>query len=112
MASSKEFVEHIVERVQDAGVVTFRKMFGEYGIYCNGKMFALVCDNQFLIKITEAGRKLCPGLEEVSPYEGAKPCFLIEDFDNRELLTRMVLDTCNELPEPKSKTRRKISGKI
>ena len=62
MASKIEFVEFIAEQLRQAGTITYRKMFGEYGVYCNGKIFAVICDNQLFIKITEAGRKVCPGL--------------------------------------------------
>lgn len=75
MASRVEFVEYAAEQLKEAGTITYRKMFGEYGIYCDGKFFALICDNQLFIKMTAAGRTACPGLEEVSPYKGAKPYF-------------------------------------
>ncbi|BAL01618.1 hypothetical protein OBV_44190 [Oscillibacter valericigenes Sjm18-20] len=81
-------------------------MFGEYGFYCNRKIFALVCDNQLFVKITDAGRKLCPKLAEVPPYAGAKNYFLIEDVDNRDALAALVIATCKELPEPKPKNRK------
>lgn len=107
MASSKEFVEYVVEQLQDAGEIIYKKMFGEYGIYCNGKIFALICDDQFFVKITDAGKHLCEDAEEVPPYEGSKPYFLIENVDNREFLAELVKATCRELPEPKSKKPRK-----
>lgn len=106
MASKREFAEFIVDQLRDAGSITCKKMFGEYGIYCDGKFFAAVCDDQFFVKITDAGRKLCPGLPEAPPYEGAKNYFLVEDVDDRELLTRLAAATCRELPEPKPKKRR------
>lgn len=64
MASKIEFVEFIAEQLGHAGTITYRKMFGEYGIYCNGKIFGVICDDQLYIKITEAGRKICPKLQE------------------------------------------------
>lgn len=106
MASSKEFVEYIADQLTDAGEITYRKMFGEYGIYCGGKIFALVCDDQFFVKITNAGREICPDLEEASPYEGAKPYFRVEEIDDREKLTTLVVETCRELPEPKPKKKK------
>ena len=71
MASSKEFVKYIADQLSGAGEITYRKMFGEYGMYCNGKIFALICDDQLFVKITEAGRNFWPELEEAPPYEGA-----------------------------------------
>lgn len=106
MASSKEFVEYIVDQLADAGGITYRKMFGEYGIYCDGKIFALVCDDRFYVKITNAGRKICPGLEEVPPYDGAKPYFLVEEIDDREKLAELAAETCKELPVPKPKKKK------
>ena len=65
MASSLEFVRYAAEQMGAAGEITYKKMFGEYGIYCNGKIVGLICENQLFIKITEAGRRLCPDYEEV-----------------------------------------------
>jgi TfoX/Sxy family transcriptional regulator of competence genes len=108
MASKPEFVQYITEQLHDAGCVTYRKMFGEYGMYCNGKIFALICENQLFIKITDAGRRLCPELREAAPYEGAKNYFLVEDVDNRDALVSLVTVTCTVLPEPKPKKRRRL----
>ena len=60
MASKVEFVEFVVDQLQEAGTITYKKMFGEYGLYCNGKIFSLICDDQFFVKITKAGRETCP----------------------------------------------------
>lgn len=108
MASSLEFVQYAAEQLSDAGEIHYKKMFGEYGIYCNGKYFAMVCDDQLLIKITEEGREVWPGLDEVPPYENAKPAFLIEDVENREMLTRLATATCKALPIPKPKKPKEI----
>lgn len=107
MASKPEFVEFVADHLRNAGVITHRKMFGEYGLYCDGKIFALICNDQLFIKITAAGRKLCPDLQEAPPYQNAKNYFIIEDVENQELLTRLVIATCAELPVPKPKKRRK-----
>lgn len=107
MASKPEFVEYIADQLSGAGQITYRKMFGEYGIYCDGKIFALICEDELFIKITEAGKRLEPELAQKPPYEGAKPYFLIEDTDNREWLTQFVSETCRELPAPKPKKGKK-----
>lgn len=107
MASKLEFVQYIADQLQGAGLITFRKMFGEYGIYCDGKMFAVVCDDQLFVKCTEKGRQLAPDLKEVPPYEGAKPYFLIEDVDDREFLAELTAVTWQELPYPKPKKPKK-----
>ncbi len=102
-----EFVEYAAEQLSGAGEITCRKMFGEYGLYCNGKFFGLICDNQLFVKITEAGRSILPGLREASPYEGAKPHFLIEQLEGRERLAQFVIQTCAELPMPKPRKKKK-----
>ena len=113
MASNPELIQYLCEQLTGAGTITSRKMFGEYGLYCDGKIFALICGDQFYVKITEAGRKLCPNLEEAPPYEGAKNYLLVDNTEDRELLTRLVTATCRQLPEPKPKKPRKkpSSGK-
>lgn len=106
MASKTEFVEYAVEQMKEAGNITYRKMFGEYGVYCDGKIFGVICDDQLFIKITEAGRKVCPDLTSASPYEGAKPHFLVEELDDRERMGRLIRETVKELPEPKKKKKK------
>ncbi|MCI8332221.1 MAG: TfoX/Sxy family protein [Clostridiales bacterium] len=105
MASNLDFVAFVADQLSDAGQITYRKMFGEYGLYCDGKIIALVCDNQLFVKITEAGRRVWPDLTEAPPYEGAKNYFLVEDVENREKLTQFVKAAWAELPEPKPKKR-------
>jgi TfoX/Sxy family transcriptional regulator of competence genes len=83
-------------------------MFGEYAIYCDGKVVALVCDNQLFVKPTAAGRALLGAVTEASPYEGAKPHFLVaEQLDDPSLMSQLVRITAAELPAPKPKPRRK-----
>jgi TfoX/Sxy family transcriptional regulator of competence genes len=106
VASKIEFVKFIVDQLCNAGEITYRKMFGEYGVYCDGKIFALICDDQLFVKITKAGRKRYPHLPEAPPYEGGKNYFFIEDVDNREMLTELTMVTCEELPKPKPKKKK------
>ena len=107
MASKAEFVKYVADQLAGAGTVTYRKMFGEYGMYLDGKIFALICNDQLYIKITEAGRRLMPELETAPPYEGAKDYFLFEEIDNKELLNEFVRATWEELPVPKPKKAKK-----
>lgn len=107
MASDKEFVEYIVDQIENAGEIKFRHMFGEYGVYCNGKIFGLICDNKLFIKPTESGRKFIGNVVEAPPYPGAKNSFLIgEKIDDREWLSDLVRVTVPELPEPKPKKKK------
>ena len=108
MASDQDFVEFIVDQLENAGDITSRKMFGEYAIYCDGKVTALVCDNQLFVKPTEAGRSFIGEVVEAPPYQGAKMSFLIEDgFEDRDWISDLVRITAKELPEPKPKKKKK-----
>ena len=106
MASNPDFVQYIADQCAEAGEIVTRKMFGDYGIYCNGKIFGLICDNRFYLKPTDAGKALLRKLELRPAYEGAKDYFYIEDVDDHEYLVRLVRATCKALPEPKPKRKR------
>lgn len=106
MASSKEFVEFVCEQLSDAGTITYKNMFGEFGVYCNGQYFAAICNDQFFVKMTKEGETFLGTYETGYPYEGAKPCFLITDLDNREMLAKLVTITCHALPIKKPKKKR------
>lgn len=107
MASSEDFVTYVCGQLAGAGQIRARKMFGEYGVYCDGVFFALICDNQFFIKITEAGRKFWGPCEEKPPYPGAKNYFLADDLENAPRLADWVRVTCSELAAPRVKKQRK-----
>lgn len=108
MASEQNFVDFITEQIQKVGTITAKKMFGEFGIYCDGKLFGLICDNKLFIKPTKVGREFIGNPKELSPYEGAKPSFLIEDkVEDSEWLSNLVRMTINELPAPKPKNKKK-----
>ena len=106
MASNTDLVQYVVDQCADAGEITARKMFVDYGIYCHGKILGLICDNRLYIKPTEAGRRL-PHKEDLrAPYDGAKDYFYIAAHDYRQYLASLVKATCNELPAPKPKKRK------
>lgn len=112
MASSKEFVEYAAEQLRDAGNISYRKMFGEYGWYCDGKFMGVICDDQLFVKVTPETKKAFPDIPKAPPYEGAKEYFLMEDIDNRELLTKLAKATWEALPEPKPKRERRKNGGV
>ena len=86
-------------------------MFGEWGVFSNGKIFALICNSKLYIKPTEAGRAFIENPVEAPPYEGAKPSFLIEDkLEDREWLSHLVRISLEELPEPKPR-KKKVKNK-
>lgn len=109
MKSDRSFVDYIVEQAQDAGRVLARAMFGGYTLYCDGKPVGLICDDQLFIKPTDAGEQFVgPHVEKAPPYQGARPCFLIEEnIDDREWITDLVTLTCKALPERKPKGRKR-----
>lgn len=100
-------MEYITDQIQNAGKITYIKMFGEYGLYSDGKIFALVCDNRLYIKPTEGGRRFIKDVVEAPPYPGAKPKFMIgEKLEDRDWLSELVRITVRELPEPKPKKKK------
>ena len=107
MASSIDFVQFITDQCSGAGEITAKKMFGDYGLYCYGKIFGLICDDRFYVKPTEEGRALLRQLELRPPYEGAKDYFYSADVDDRDYLSQLVRTTCEVLPDPKPKKKKK-----
>ena len=107
MASSESFVKYIADQCSLAGEIITKKMFGDYGIYCDGKIFGLICDDCFYLKPTDVVKPLLRTIEMRPPYEGAKDYFLIADVDDRDYLSMLVRETCKVLPEPKPKKRKK-----
>ena len=107
MSSDLEFVEYVCDQISEAGRIRSRKMFGEFAIYCDDKVVALVCDDRLFVKPTPGGRTFIGEMVESPPYPGAKPHFLIEDrIDDREWLTQLVRLTACELPAPKPRRPR------
>lgn len=108
MASDKKFLDFIVDQLENVGQISFKQMFGEYAVYSDGKIFALVCDNRLFIKPTNGGRAFIKDVVEAPPYAGAKPSFLIGDkIDDRDWLSELARITLTELPEPKPKKPKK-----
>ena len=105
MASQSDFVQYIAEQCSGAGTITVRKMFGDYAVYCNGKIFGHICDDCFFVKPTEAVRPLLRTIDLRPPYDGAKDYFYIADVDDRDYLSLLVSETCKALPEPKQKKK-------
>ena len=105
MASNTDFVQYIADQCSGAGEITVKKMFGDYGIYCEGKIFGLICDDCFYLKPTEAVRPLLRVIDMRPPYDGAKDYFYIADVDDCDYLSHIVRETCKVLPEPKPKKK-------
>ena len=107
MASHPDFVNFIAEQLREAGAIHSRKMFGEYGLYCDNVFFAVICDDQFFVKITPQGEAAFPDLPKAPPHEGAKDSFLVEDVEDRERMTELVRITCEALKSRHQKKGRK-----
>lgn len=110
MASGQSTVDFILEQIADAGEVSARKMFGEYGLYCDGRVVGLICDDTLFVKPTVAGDAFAPGVERAPPYPGAKPYLMIDAdrLEDADWLADLVRRTTAELPLPKPKPKSKV----
>ena len=95
MATSKEYKDFIIEQLNLLDDITCKSMMGEFLLYYNGVLFGGIYDNRLLVKRVETNKKY--NMEEQLPYEGAKPMYLIEDIDNKELLKEIIIETCKGL---------------
>ncbi len=108
MASDLNFVQFVVDQIETANKISYRKMFGEYTLYSNGKVVALICDNQLFVKQTSAGRSFIGNVIESPAYPGAKPSFLVEDqIEDRDWISTLIELTEQELPNPKPQKTKK-----
>ena len=107
MATDPDLVVFLVDQMSAAGAVSAKPMFGEYGLYCDGKMVAMACDGRLYVKPTIGGRAFAGDVDEAPPYPGAKPCLLIDAdrWDDADWLAELIRLSTAELPLPKSKRR-------
>lgn len=108
MATKKEIADYLVDQFQAAGEVYARKMFGEYGVYCDGKMVALISDDRLFIKPTVSGKEYLEEPEAAPPYPGAKDWYLIsEDYwEDAAWLCELMRITTLEVSPPKPKRKK------
>lgn len=106
MASSKDYLEFILEQLSYIDGITYRYMMSEYILYINGRIFGGIYDNRFMVKITSSSKNLMPDADEELPYESAKPMLLVADVDNRDFLKLLIESMYPELPEPVKKKKR------
>lgn len=107
MASSKEYLEYILEQLSMLDDITYRAMMGEYIIYYKGRIAGGIYDNRFLVKTVKAAVALLPDAPFEKPYEGAKEMLLIENTDDREFLAKLFNTIYEDLPVPKKKSKKK-----
>jgi TfoX/Sxy family transcriptional regulator of competence genes len=103
MATQQRTIDYLMEQATGAGTVSVKAMFGEYGVYVDGKMIGLVCDDQLFVKPTASGRIHAEPVSDAPPYLGAKPQLPIEAdrWDNAEWIGELLRVTAAELPTPK-----------
>ncbi len=107
MATSKEYMEFLMEQLSSLDGVYYRRMMGEYLIYYKDKVAAYICDERFLVRPYQSAIKILPNSEYDAMAEGGRKKLLrVDDIDNRELLTDLFIAIYDELPVPKSKKRK------
>ena len=108
MAQGLDFVKYVADQVDDGCNLTHRMMFGGCTLYLDGKVVALICDDQLFVKPTPAGREFIGNVVEAPAYPGAKNSFLIEDqIEDREWLTKLLTATAAALPAPRLRKKKK-----
>ncbi len=105
MASSKEYLDFILEQLSELTDITYRAMMGEYILYYRGKIVGGIYDDRFLVKPVKAAIDLLPNAEYELPYEGAKEMLLVDDVDSKERLAELFNSMYEELPTPKVKKK-------
>ena len=103
MASSKEYLDFILEQLSELNDVSYRAMMGEFIIYYRGKIVGGIYDDRFLVKPTKSAVAMMPNADMEQPYDGAKEMLLVDDVDNKEFLTELLEAMYLELPAPKKK---------
>ena len=106
MASSKEYLEFILEQLSGLDEITYRSMMGEFILYYKGKIVGGIYDNRLLVKPTKSAAALMPDAPSELPYEGAREMLLVENLDDRAFLERLFNAMADELPEAKKANKR------
>ena len=106
MASSKEYLQFIIEQLSGLEDITYKAMMGEYIIYYRGKIVGGIYDDRFLVKPVKSAIKLMPDAVYELPYEGAKEMLLVDDVDNKSFLVDLLNEMYEELPAPKAKKKK------
>lgn len=107
MASSREFLDYILEQLSDLDEITYRPMMGEFIIYYQGKTIGGIYDDRFLVKATKSAAAMMPDAERQLPYEGGKEMLAVGNVDDRVFLKELLEAMYDELPAVK-KRRGKI----
>ena len=105
MASSKEYLDYVLEQLSELEDISYKAMMGEYIIYYRGKIIGGVYDDRFLVKPVNSAKSMMPEAELELPYEGAKEMLLVDNIENREFLRKLLEGMYDELPTSKKKKR-------
>ena len=105
MASSKDYLEYILDQLSGLDDISYRAMMGEYIIYYRGKVVGGIYDDRFLVKPVKSAMAMMPDANLELPYEGAKEMLLVDDVENREFLRELLEAMYDELPAPKKKKK-------
>ena len=100
MASSKDYLEFVLDQLSLLHPISYKAMMGEYILYYRGKIVGGIYDDRLLVKPTESAKRLMPDAPFETPYEGAKPMLLVEEIDDREFLRDLFDAMVGELPTP------------
>ncbi len=103
MASTKEYLDFVLEQLSGLDEISYRAMMGEYILYYRVKVFGGIYDDRLLVKPVPTAVKMMPDASMEPPYDGAKEMILVDDVDNREFLCELVENMWEELPERKKK---------
>lgn len=105
MATRNETTAFVLEQLAAAGEVSARKMFGEVGLYCDGKFVGVICDDELYFKITDEGLAFAPDLPHAPPYKGARDYLHVEGdrLEDADWVTQLLQITTAALPAPKPK---------
>lgn len=106
MASSKEYLQFILEQLSELEEINYRPMMGEYVIYYRGKIVGGIYDDRLLVKPVKSAISYMPEASYELPYDGAKEMLFVEDVDNKEFLTGLFKAMYGELPTPKVKKKK------
>ena len=106
MASSKDYLQFVLEQLSELQEITYRAMMGEFILYYKGKIVGGIYDDRLLVKKTKSALECMPAAVCDFPYAGAKEMLLVEEIDNKEFLTKLVEAMHDELPSPNPRRRK------
>lgn len=105
MASTKDYLDYVLEQLSGLDEISCRAMMGEYILYYKGKVFGGIYDNRFLVKPTKSAKELMPNVPFELPYDGAKEMLSVENIEDKQFLAELLSSMVDELPTPKKRRK-------